>query len=57
MRLVEFLTRVVTDRKWNERFCRDPRRTLQEADLSEEAIEALKSRDPRYVAEVIVNGG
>lgn len=53
MRLVEFLTRVVTDRRWNERFCQDPRRTLQEADLSEEAIEALRSREPGHVAHVI----
>lgn len=53
MRLVEFLTMVVTDRNWNERFCRDPRRTLEHADLSPEAMRALRSSDPGEVARVI----
>ncbi len=57
MKLVEFLTKVVSDPDFGKQFCNDPEGTIRGADLSRRAIGALKSGDPKKVAFVICASG
>ena len=56
MKLVEFLTKVVSDDKWRKRFCADPQGTIKGADLSRKATKAIQDGDPQQVAYVICAG-
>ena len=56
MKLVDFLTKVVSDRGFREKFCEDPKATITNADLSGDAQEAIRSGDPKRVALVICGG-
>ena len=53
MKLVEFLTNVVSDRDWQGRFCEDPGQAIRQAKLSREAMKAIESGNPLHVAFVI----
>ena len=56
MKLVDFLTKVVSNPGWTRRFCEDPQGTIEQANLDDAALEAIKSGDPKKVTSVICVG-
>ena len=56
MKLVDFLTKIVSNPGWTKRFCEDPQGTIDSASLDEASRAAIKSGDPKKVAGVICVG-
>ena len=53
MKLVDFLTKVVSNPGWQRRFCDDPEGTIEQANLDDASLDAIRSGDPKKVAALI----